>query len=744
MRYIIPERLTRDQAATFRPSDLPIGQSSRKSSAHSDGIANHSYLNGGQTKSMGYGPPVTTQFLSMTESKLGIQVPKRSVASSPKNNATDSSQELSYVSGGGNKYTTQKTLVSSNEKILFAENGGGVPIAYRSNEERSSNPDRLNLDRRGLTVCPLLEGEELLRLLNLQHNLITRVENITNLKRLIFLDLYDNRIDNMSGLSDLRSLRVLMLGKNRIEKITGLSKLVKLDVLDLHGNQISKVENLNQLNELRVLNLAGNQLQCVSNLAGMDTLAELNLRRNNISTVVEIDLLPNLLRLFLSFNDVSSWSDVECLGESTSLLEVTLDGNPITNEATYKQTVVKNMTQLRQLDMKRISDEERRVAALLLKKEEDRKREAQRQSLVKEKKKLAVSNAAMRWRAEFPFNDSEKTDVVSVHNDFKGASSSWLSTLSTWVIRNCKNSNSLPINSLSLTSLEVSQSYLAEIEADVLYLFGPKALESLDRSWGNSATTVHTLAVQFIYFDDLSPCFDKLRQRFPALQNVVLRECGISELHQLNSLARLTKLASLTIECGAANPLTQLSLWKFYVLYRLSHLSIATLNGYAVTPSDVNKAEQIFGCLSLATSTQLSHYRLSALHNNSAANHQQTTTGGGKESKKKQSSNKEGCSELDLFSASSSAESAVKSAFQHCSGRQVLVEKLENQLRHSVARQFVDEVCGEACDVLSKRHHFHNCWPRIFVEMVADTCVQMNDVEAYVRAEAERFYLSES
>ena len=69
--------------------------------------------------------------------------------------------------------------------------------------------------RRRLNVCPLLEGEDQLRLLNLQHNMITQIQHLGALRRLIFLDLYDNMITEISGLQSLSSLRVLMLGKNR-------------------------------------------------------------------------------------------------------------------------------------------------------------------------------------------------------------------------------------------------------------------------------------------------------------------------------------------------------------------------------------------------------------------------------------------------------------------------------------------------------------------------------------------------
>lgn len=69
--------------------------------------------------------------------------------------------------------------------------------------------------RHQLTCCPQLDGEDQLRLLNYQHNMIRRIERLESLTRLVFLDFYDNQIDCISGLNSLRSLRVLMLGKNR-------------------------------------------------------------------------------------------------------------------------------------------------------------------------------------------------------------------------------------------------------------------------------------------------------------------------------------------------------------------------------------------------------------------------------------------------------------------------------------------------------------------------------------------------
>lgn len=159
-------------------------------------------------------------------------------------------------------------------------------VINRSNEEKTLYPDKLILDRRKLAYCPILEGEDQLKLINFQHNFIQRIQNLDSLRNLIFLDFYDNQIDRISGLSSLVNLRVLMLGKNKISKIENLDELVYLDVLDLHGNEITKIENLNHLHELRVLNIAANRLKVVENLHGLHSLIEFNLRRNNITEIV--------------------------------------------------------------------------------------------------------------------------------------------------------------------------------------------------------------------------------------------------------------------------------------------------------------------------------------------------------------------------------------------------------------------------------------------------------------------------
>jgi Leucine-rich repeat (LRR) protein len=237
-------------------------------------------------------------------------------------------------------------------------------VVCRSKDEKFANPERLNLDRRKLTSCPVLEGEERLRLLNYQNNFISEVENLDNLPNLIFLDLYNNQLKHIQSLTNVTTLRVLMLGKNHLEKIQGLDSLTRLDVLDLHSNYITQVEHLNHLPELRVLNLAGNQISTVDNLEGLVSLTELNLRRNQINEVRSLETLPNLQRVFVSNNQLATFESLQCIFLIKNLLELALDGNPVAHEAGYRQVVLDNLKALRHLDLKRVTEEERRLASL--------------------------------------------------------------------------------------------------------------------------------------------------------------------------------------------------------------------------------------------------------------------------------------------------------------------------------------------------------------------------------------------
>ena len=75
------------------------------------------------------------------------------------------------------------------------------------------------------------------------------------------LQLDNNIICKIQNLDHLTELRWLDLSFNLIEKIEGLDSLTKLTDLSLYNNHISEIGGLNTLHELNVLSLGKNELQ---------------------------------------------------------------------------------------------------------------------------------------------------------------------------------------------------------------------------------------------------------------------------------------------------------------------------------------------------------------------------------------------------------------------------------------------------------------------------------------------------
>jgi len=70
----------------------------------------------------------------------------------------------------------------------------------------------------------------------------------------------------------------------------------------------------------------------------------------------------------------------------------------------------------------------------------------------------------------------------------------------------------------SVQSLSMSDSHLAELDGDTLHLFGPGALETLERCWSvQTAASVTAVAFRYIHFDSIIPMFLRIRLKFPNL-----------------------------------------------------------------------------------------------------------------------------------------------------------------------------------------------------------------------------------
>lgn len=613
---------------------------------------------------------------------------------------------------------SDNTHFGSSSSITF-------PVLQRTAEEKILNSDRLTLERQKLTVCPVIDGEDHLRLLNFQHNFITRIQNISNLQHLVFLDLYDNQIEEISGLSTLRSLRVLLLGKNRIKKISNLENLKNLDVLDLHGNQITKIENINHLSELRVLNLARNLLSIVENLNGLDSLTELNLRHNQVSAIKDVDTLPRLQRLFLSFNNISSFEDILCLADSSSLSDITLDGNPIAQETWYKHTVLHHMMQLRQLDMKRITEEERRMASVAARKEEERKRESHKQSLLKEKKRLTICNIARQWEIQ-----QNRTDLVASLNQDKDNQPCPINGSAAYVFPEESRSLDTILNN-AVQGLSVLESHLVELEGDTLYLYGSGALECLDRNWSvQTAGTIVTVSFVFIEFDEIVQVLTKLKIKFPNSVHLKFKETNLVALQQLNALAQLHRMEQLTVD-PQGNPVVNFTLWKYYVLFRLNHFNLQKINGIEVTQDDVVMAERLFGILAYVASSELPRYRLLSSFGESGMKQLSYPLEG--KGKKSGTGNEESGD-----NRRAGRESSTRATLNYVT-KDFHMEKLEEiKERKTFCQTYVKNLVKEAADIHMKNESLQKLWPQMFIELVRDAVIEIRNKNSFMKLSLQR------
>lgn len=464
--------------------------------------------------------------------------------------------ELVKLSGNNNderyQYLMKRGIirrVEKDENIIFAELPGltGVLVVYRSPSERSANPERLNLDRRELMQMPLLEGEERLRLLNYQHNLISKIENLLSLPNLIFLDLYDNQIKEINNLQTVPSLRVLMMGKNLIDKIKNLTSLTKLDVLDLHSNKIIKIENLGHLQELRVLNLANNQIIQVDNLENLKALTEVNLRRNLIECVKSIGQLTKLQRVFLSNNKLENFESIECLGTCVSLCELALDGNSLQNLSNYMAWVVQNFKYLIHLDLKKITADTR---------DSVNKPTKQTEELQIPSESLILSISA-EWKLE-------------------------INRIRTKGLNSSRRKNKETTNDCLV------QSGHAEIEGNTsLYIYG-NALEVISKP--EFQDSINNILFQYIHYDHIiqNSALARLK-KFSNLKKLSFSDNNLHSWIHLSKFEMVSGLQSFNIE---NNDIVKTELFRCFIVYRFP--GISEINTRNVDDEDRIKAKQQF------------------------------------------------------------------------------------------------------------------------------------------------------
>ena len=147
---------------------------------------------------------------------------------------------------------------------------GSSPICHCLS--RVSVENHLNLAELTVTiVIDIVEidnllGMESLTKLQLDNNIITKIQGLESLHQLKWLDLSFNMIEKIEGLENLKLLEDLSLFSNRITKLEGLETLENLNVLSVGSNNIKSLEEavkyLHSLrNNLEVLKIKENDFK---------------------------------------------------------------------------------------------------------------------------------------------------------------------------------------------------------------------------------------------------------------------------------------------------------------------------------------------------------------------------------------------------------------------------------------------------------------------------------------------------
>ena len=143
---------------------------------------------------------------------------------------------------------------------------------------------------------------------------------------------------------------------------------------------------------------------------------------------------------------------------------------------------------------------------------------------------------------------------------------------------------------------EQGEDYLIEIDGDTLSVYGSPSLQFIDRSWNKQkAEKTTTVQFHFVSFDDLVPRMQKFRENFPNVEHFEFTETNIRTINQVNALASMQGITSLTIN-KEGNPVYTKA-WRQYAIYRLEHWGLLYINNKGVTDDEILAANDTYGSL---------------------------------------------------------------------------------------------------------------------------------------------------
>ncbi|KOC70095.1 Protein phosphatase 1 regulatory subunit 42 [Habropoda laboriosa] len=182
-----------------------------------------------------------------------------------------------------------------------------------------------------------------LKVIYLQNNNIATIENLHFASNLTHLYLQHNVINKIENLDFLENLHTLYLGYNKIPVVEGLERLKNLTILQIENQKLPIGESLcfdprsilTLSKCLKVLNISGNKIISLKSIRELNKLEVLDAEDNFIEDI----------------NDLT-----ESINVLTSLTDLSLQGNPVTQCYRYKENIIANNDTIKTIDRKTVTD----------------------------------------------------------------------------------------------------------------------------------------------------------------------------------------------------------------------------------------------------------------------------------------------------------------------------------------------------------------------------------------------------
>ena len=465
-------------------------------------------------------------------------------------------------------------------------------VIYRRPVTRNKYSEKLYLNKKDLPHIPLLEGEEYLKLLSLESNLITKIDHLISLNNLLFLNLYENKISEIENLTNVPKLKALMLGKNQIEKIKNLNCLQELEVLDLHSNKIKLIENLSSLKKLRILNLANNQITSFVDLMYNKNLEELNLRKNLIVSIPNLtNNFEKIKKINLGKNMISKIEFLQEFKKLKKLSEIFIEDNPVLFLKDSYQKLVplpiqfKDPQQLQQY----INSKKKDPTPLNLSSNNTSN------PLANSANSKSSSNLLKASNKNGETNNSSKTIMSTIENQ---EGTNLTEEERTKIIEKIKYEWDLEyryitengFNGYNIKKLKETKIQLCHVEIErekQLNLFG-NAVEVL--TYNEFYNLIHTIQFEFLNFDIITQNHNlENLKKYTGLRSMIFSDNNLHSFYQLIKLEEIKGLEYLTIK---NNEICNSGLLKYFLVYRLQNIKY--FNDVEITNKDVLMSKKIF------------------------------------------------------------------------------------------------------------------------------------------------------